>query len=448
MTRTKTNYSTFLGLIIFLFTLFSTVPSFSQCYKVESDISMEPLSTAQELHQIGIDTTSIDSIYKALREGILLESQYAALFLAEHGEQDAIELIKQKYEEEKKYPRAGFRYLKALKLLNATSFDELLISYVDLVYQKISSGNATISDYFVYQDATNMLIAQKNYSQFSRIIEQVKNNIDGENQDIILNLLASFFEVNQFREKVINTLQFVLQNYSNTDNLFYAVNFTCAFPDSKKLRQALKEVAVKTPSFDVRELALTRLQYTYKDPSLLDLVLKNLDKTNNPDEIENFLSIIKRQYNPHSLFLIKKLKENNASNIIREKAADVYKSYWWLHFEPYGKGFDYSVPQTLDSLIIYTGDIASYDWLGDTRFVGELKNRLDNARRHLSRGDSTNTAKQIFGFRQRIQQVYEQNKQGNNSPRFVSEDGYKFLYYNASYLLERLPDHPFENNKK
>lgn len=443
----RNDYKTGIGLALFLYGLLLTLPALSQCYKIESDIAVESMKSAQKLHNLDVDTTQVDAAFNALRHGKLLKSQYAALFLAKRGEQEAIDLIKQKYQQEKEFTRGALRYLKALHMLNASSTETLLNSFADSVYQNISTGNAARSDYFVYQDLIKILIEKNNYSQFNRVIEQLKSKNNAENRDILLNLLPAFFKIEELREEVIETLQFVLQNYSSSDDLFYVVNFTCAFPESEKLQEALKKIAVEASSQEIRWWALVRLQETYNDENLLDLALNNLENTSISSEIDKYLSIITSEYTPRSLLLLENLKDNSSNNVVREKAAEIYDNYWWLYFEPVGKVFSYSLPQTLDSLHAHTQAVASYDWLGDQGFVKELTNRLENANRHLARGDSANAANQIANYQERLQQVYEQNSQ-NNNPRFVTEDGFKFLFKNAEYILSQLPQHPSNPDNK
>jgi gas vesicle protein len=420
--------------------------AYGQCYLTSSDISVELPTNAEQLYEQGVDTTNVDSVLRALRKGKLLKSQYAALFLAEQNNREAIKLIKKKYSQERKYARGAARYLKALKMLNEESAESLLVSFADSLYQSISSGSGDRSERYAYKDATEMLIDLGNYAQFPRIKTEIEHRENDDSGNTFVSLLPQFFDIKQLRSEVIDALIFVLNNYSDSSSRFTVVNYSCLFPESAKLHQALKKAVTDDPSFDVRWWSLVRLKDTYNDAELLDLALNNLNETNNPEEIGRYLSIITGEYDPQSLFLIKDLKNNNPNELVREEAAEIYNDYWWLHFEPYGKAFEYSLSQTLDSLNAYTNDVASYDWLGDQGFVRELINRLDNASRHLARGDSSNTAKQVGNYKERLKEVYEQNQQ-NNSPRFVTEDGYKFLTKNAEYLLSQLLGHPSTKNK-
>ncbi|HEX6981939.1 MAG TPA: hypothetical protein VF181_04190 [Balneolaceae bacterium] len=442
-------YKKIVKLLVLGYGLLISQSAYGQCYLTASDMVLGPPPTyGEQLHNLGVDTTQIDAVFQALREGILLKSQYAALFLAEHNKEDAIELIKNKYNKEREYTHGAFRYLKALKMLKDNSAESMLIAFADSLYRVIKAGKAHDTEHYVYQGTLQLLMDFNNYSQFERIIEIIKSNAKAKDSQGYYSLLLNFLGVDKFKDEVINTFIFILNNYSNTSSRVSVANRSCLFPESTKLQNALRKSAVEDTSFAVRKWSLIRLQDTYQDPNLLDLVLANLEAINTRPNIELYLFIIYEEYNPRSLFLIKKLKNSSSNKIVQEEAANIYKDYWWLYFKPFGKEYNYTPSRTLDSLKAYTKDVASYDWLGDQGFVNELTNRLENAQRHLARGDSANAAKQIVGFRQRLQKVYEQSQQRNNNPRFVTEDGYKFLYYNAGYLLERLPDHPSEQEKQ
>ncbi|HXG38334.1 MAG TPA: hypothetical protein VNL36_06165 [Bacteroidota bacterium] len=98
----------------------------------------------------------------------------------------------------------------------------------------------------------------------------------------------------------------------------------------------------------------------------------------------------------------------------------------------------------LDSLISYKHQVAALGWLGDKNFVNELDNHLENAQNHLVRGDSVNCGKEVEKFQEKVQKEYDKtiDDQKKNKPRdkrFVTVEGWKFLYYHAQYLLDRLP---------
>jgi hypothetical protein len=98
----------------------------------------------------------------------------------------------------------------------------------------------------------------------------------------------------------------------------------------------------------------------------------------------------------------------------------------------------------IDTLTTYKGQVVLYDWLGEQSFVNELDSNLISARSYIVVGDSSNCARQIKLFQQKVDEEYRDSLDGDN--KFVTVEGWKFLYYNAQYILDRLPIPPPEYN--
>lgn len=116
---------------------------------------------------------------------------------------------------------------------------------------------------------------------------------------------------------------------------------------------------------------------------------------------------------------------------------------WFLHdFIP--------LPETttvlimLDTLINTKDQVTSYGWVGDNNFVNELNSHLTDAKNFLLSGDSLKCACQIFTFQKKVNEEYRDSLDGDN--KFVTIEGWKFLYYNAQYILDRLPTPPPQYN--
>jgi hypothetical protein len=103
-----------------------------------------------------------------------------------------------------------------------------------------------------------------------------------------------------------------------------------------------------------------------------------------------------------------------------------------------------TVMAMLDTLISYKHKSSGLGWLADKNFVKELDNHLENAQKHLAKTDSTNAYKEIEKFQEKVNKEYEktrdaQKKGKPRDKRFVTEDGWKLLYFNAQYIIDRLP---------
>jgi len=94
----------------------------------------------------------------------------------------------------------------------------------------------------------------------------------------------------------------------------------------------------------------------------------------------------------------------------------------------------------LDSLTNSLPQLLNYNWIGNQNFVSELNEYLANAQNKLNTGDSINCARQIRIFQQLVDQEYRDSL--NNNGKFVTVEGWKFLYYNAQYILDRSPQIP------
>ena len=81
-----------------------------------------------------------------------------------------------------------------------------------------------------------------------------------------------------------------------------------------------------------------------------------------------------------------------------------------------------------------------FNWLGDITFSNELKTILTTAKTNLQNGDSLACRVQIKAFQELVDNVYKDSL--NTDPRFVTIEGWKFLYWNAQYILDRLPEIP------
>jgi len=103
-----------------------------------------------------------------------------------------------------------------------------------------------------------------------------------------------------------------------------------------------------------------------------------------------------------------------------------------------------AVSVLLDTIISYKHQVFVLGWLGDKNFVNELDNHLENAQKHLVKGDSVNCRKEVEKVQEKVQKEYAKtvDNEKKNKPRdkrFVTVEAWKFLSHHAGYILERLP---------
>jgi len=97
-----------------------------------------------------------------------------------------------------------------------------------------------------------------------------------------------------------------------------------------------------------------------------------------------------------------------------------------------------TVENNIDYIINIIDTIQSYTWLSDLTFSNELKNILTTAKTNLQNGDSLACRVQVKTFQDLVDNVYKDSL--NSDPRFVTIEGWKFLYWNDQYILDRLPE--------
>jgi hypothetical protein len=90
-----------------------------------------------------------------------------------------------------------------------------------------------------------------------------------------------------------------------------------------------------------------------------------------------------------------------------------------------------------DTLMAQLSYAYSLAWIGDKNFVNELQNGLNNARKHLSKSDFTNCSKEIRTFQDKLKKEYDKKSTAKDK-RFVSTEGYPYLYNNAQYIVDRI----------
>ncbi len=106
-------------------------------------------------------------------------------------------------------------------------------------------------------------------------------------------------------------------------------------------------------------------------------------------------------------------------------------------FQPARPDSTTPISDMIDSLLFILDTVKSYFWLGDLSFSNEIKNILTTAKTNLQNGDSLACRVQVKAFQDLVDNVYKDSL--NTDQRFVTIEGWKFLYWNAQYILNRLP---------
>lgn len=104
-------------------------------------------------------------------------------------------------------------------------------------------------------------------------------------------------------------------------------------------------------------------------------------------------------------------------------------------FVPPVPPLDQSLPSMIDTLIDHKAKVTEYGWVGNSAFVNELGVHLTTARATLISGDSANCARQLLIFQKKVNEEYADSLDGD--ARTVTREGWKFMYYESKYILDR-----------
>ncbi len=237
--------------------------------------------------------------------------------------------------------------------------------------------------------------------------------------------------------------------------------------DEVKAKNELLRIANSSESQEYSSEAVTFLVEHYGEgiiPDLLNIFSKNkyyltrryilgyLDNLNYTG-YENFL---KTHFNMDTsltdLFLEKLIKNYpTPSNLsfIEENIIPTLSNFDRDYYNIILHDFEPIPPKNLSTILEYLNyTISLCDtlkenlWIGDINFVNNLKSFLQSSKVNLNNVDSLNCAKSIKEFQDSVDYVFKDSL--NSDPRFITLDGWKFLYYNAQNILDRLPAIPEE----
>jgi hypothetical protein len=114
-------------------------------------------------------------------------------------------------------------------------------------------------------------------------------------------------------------------------------------------------------------------------------------------------------------------------------------------FKPLPPQPDTPVQEMLEDLRDLLGNIIGYNMIGDQLLIQELEGYITEAIGQVNIGNEPEAARQLTAFQTVVsdkrENTIESEEQGTPLPqRFITNEGYRYLYYAVGYILDRLPD--------
>ncbi len=388
---------------------------------------------AQNLNQ-----TEIDSIINDLYSDDWTVVDNATIGIIYNNITEALPILRDNFWNQSLNSRIS--YLEAMKVLQSQEtlsyslalFDTLQIKTyqgIDTVYKKLylidelfDLGDFSKIDYLDY--CANNSMSKSNLELciqlWGRLLSFPNYSLLAKNRLLEFIQLERYWEV---RYKAMSWLedyymaelsQLMINRYHQEDNdviKFNIIRKYTQYGDFETVSNLLKYILVNDTDTICKQIAYEKLLTEYRTPS-------------------NYVYIISWLNDESSYSEFKRLNK-------------VYEEYI-CPGTPFQPDSTISIKEIIDTTSSYVSQSIMYYWLGDQTFSNELKNILTTAKTNLQNGDSLSCRVQVKTFQDLVDNVYKDSL--NTDPRFVTIEGWKFLYWNAQYILDRLPEPPANPN--
>jgi hypothetical protein len=327
------------------------------------------------------------------------------------------------------------KIVEALQVINSLQARYYALALMDTLEAKSFGRDIfpTFSEDKVY--LTSILFKLGDFSTAEYVFELLDKYKPAIISFEALQLLPDIIEnVPQYSQQAKDELIYAITYAKDSRDRLYALNrFYEIYGDETK--QYLIQMFVADSSADNRGTALLYHLYRYKD---LNELYK--DRLYLEDDRAVRLEIIKEilwQYpTPSNYNFVRAYLNNTETNDKVVSVGDLYLSVLKLPQPDSSKSIE-TLLMELNELI---DTVYNYTWLADQQFKVELQNVLQSAKANLLAGDSLACREDVKSFQDSVDYVYADSL--NQDPRFVTIEGWKFLYWNAQYILDRLPEIP------
>ena len=352
---------------------------------------------------------------------------------------EALPVLQSEIWNKNNYSRLSF--LKALLGLESESTKNYALALFDSLNENMYSEHDTI---LIKLDIIEILFELNDFSKtyYLSYYTSAPNTIEDNYK--IIDLWAYLLDVPEYEQLAKGNLILLMNEsiygYNRSRALFWLGN---------KYKVEIAPVVInRFSSEDDFSIKWTILQqymhlgdFTVVSEILMESILSESDETL-LREIVYYLKDSLRI--PSNYYFVKTWLDDESSHIKLKKIAKVHERVF--PGKPFIRYFSTSVMEIIDSTKSYLIQSQIYNWLGDFQFKNELQSILQSAQSNLQAGDSAACAARVKEFQDEVDFVYKDSL--NADPRFVTIEGWKFLYWNAQYILDRLPTNDLEKKEE
>ena len=341
-------------------------------------------------------------------------------------------------------PNLAYSFLEALERINSSNLYSIAKHFIDTIeYYPVIEKRFDILESKV--TVTGILIRFNDYSSVNYIWEIIdRDKPQNKVMPGLIGILYDLLYLTQFEERAKQELLYIYNSawFKNSNDNILNPRPAILSSLTKRYGLGVKDILVNSflydPESSINPAALRYLidlNYTGLDTLLIYKLYMDSDSIMRPQVA---LTIAMRLNTPERYYILK----NYRPPIQNEHRASGIATY--LSTVTPKPPVTENTIENIDTSESFIDKLLAYNWLGDLIFSNELKNILTTAKTNLQNGDSLACRVQIKAFQDLVANVYKDSL--NSDPRFVTIEGWKFLYWNAQYILDRLPEPPTNPN--
>ncbi|MGQ9799968.1 MAG: hypothetical protein ACUVRG_11915, partial [Ignavibacterium sp.] len=339
-------------------------------------------------------------------------------------------------------PDLVYSFLQTLDYLDSPNLHNIAKKFIDTIdyYPNVQKEIPDLLEAKV--TATDILIKFNDYSTINYVWELIdRDKPQNKFQPVLLGVLGNLLYVTEYENRAKDELLYYFNNdyYKSMEDGLYNFRPVILGILTKRYGLGIKDLLINSflydPAGSIQAASLQyllELNYSGIDSLLIDrLYINESDSTIRPMAA---LTISTRLNTPERYYILKNYRppiqnEHRTQGIAKYIATVKPKP-------PNTK----DIIQHIDTTITFIQDLYDYFWLGDLQFKDDLQSILEAAKTNLQNKDSLACRVQLKTFQDLVDNVYKDSL--NTDPRFVTIEGWKFLYWNAQYILDRLPEPP------
>jgi len=388
------------------------------------------ISGAELLSKLKVDTTDQVRIKQIADSSNHTLNDFACLFLAQHGVKDIL-------------PDLNGYFIQAISNTNWERSYYLLASLLYLDDQRgFQNANAFLDSMIIQK---NEFRATYNADEFAQVIDILVDYGDFSRYDFFKNLFTGYDRATKFdiqifyhfskdpsKEQDAYDRVKGLTNDSNDEIRYYALKTLNMFKNNSSKLSVLKNASLNDKSFVNRDLATSLLLYSGNIAEAIQGYNEIVKSSNDSINAEYVINILASINSPLALAALVNLRNELPQGYLHDEINLTLKVCIS------GPSVNSTLLNIIDTISVFIQQVASLGWIGDQSYITQLQNFIINAKTPLlTKTDSIKSARYITIFQQAVDREFRDSS--NVTPAFITTEGWKFLYYNAQYILDRLP---------